>query len=228
MRVRASSNGLDARRRLASAFASGRWQARYSRDAIFAYLPKTSPNASAGIGRPQGAGWRSWTDGLIQNCDRLPIWIEPDCLVRGIIDHKPGSFSERGDPFRKAIEHLLHETHRPLSSVKIDAEEFLDADHRSHKNRARHGSLCENDGMRTKILPPDFVTGFGFPPIRVLEPFAQVQASLFQLTSPRLAAARPKGVSFLRGRRRTRRRSGECLLQCFCSQVALQICRARV
>src|SRR5205807_2192182 len=101
-------------------------------------------------------------DGLIQNCDRLPIWIEPDCLVWGIIDHKPGSFSERGDPFWKAIEYLPHQAHRPLSSVKIDPEEFLDADHRSHENRARHSVLCENDGMRTKVLPPDFVTRVGF------------------------------------------------------------------
>jgi hypothetical protein len=30
------------------------------------------------------------TDGLIQNCDWLPL-IEPDCLVRRIIDHKPNS-----------------------------------------------------------------------------------------------------------------------------------------
>ena len=56
-----------------------------------------------------------WTDGLIQNCDRLPISIEPDCLVRGIIDYKSNRFAKRGDPFRKAIEHLPHETHRPLS-----------------------------------------------------------------------------------------------------------------
>src|SRR3984893_11126905 len=62
----------------------------------------------------------------------------------------------------QTIEHLPHITHRPLSSVKIDPEEFLDADHRSHENRARHGALCENDAMRTKILPPDFVMGFGF------------------------------------------------------------------
>src|SRR3984893_16107239 len=65
-------------------------------------------------------------------------------------------------PFRKAIEHLPHQTHRPLSSVKIDPEEFLDADDRGHENRARHGLLCENDGMRTEILPPDLVTRFGF------------------------------------------------------------------
>ena len=83
-----------------------------------------------------------WTDGLIQNCDRLPIWIEPDCLIRRIIDHKPNRFAKRGDPFWKAIEHLPHETHRTLSSVKIDAEEFLDTDHRGHENRAWHGLLC--------------------------------------------------------------------------------------
>ena len=121
---------------------------------------------STGLGRgrtpPKSENGDPWTDGLIQNCDWLPSWIEPDCLIRGIIDHKPNRFAERGDPFRKAIEHLPHEAHRPLSSVKIDPEEFLDADHRSHENRARHGPLCENDGMRTTILPPDFVTGFGF------------------------------------------------------------------
>ena len=36
----------------------------------------------------------------------MPVSIEPDRLVRGIIDRKPNGFSERGDPFRKAIEHL--------------------------------------------------------------------------------------------------------------------------
>ena len=103
-----------------------------------------------------------WTHGVIQDCDRLPISIEPDRLVRGIIDYKPNSFSERRDPFRKAIERLPHETHRPLSGVQVNAKEFLDADGRSHENRARDGALCENDGMGTKILPPDFVTRFGF------------------------------------------------------------------
>jgi hypothetical protein len=103
-----------------------------------------------------------WTDGLIQNRNRLPLWIEPDRLIRRIIDHKPNRFAKRGDGVRKAIEHLPHESYRPVGSVKIDPEEFLDADYRSHENRARHGSLCENDGMRMKILPPDFVTGFGF------------------------------------------------------------------
>jgi hypothetical protein len=43
---------MHARRTLASAFASERWQAQYSRDPILAYLPKTGPNGSAGIGRP--------------------------------------------------------------------------------------------------------------------------------------------------------------------------------
>jgi hypothetical protein len=32
------------------------------------------------------ASGRPWTDGLIQNCDWLPVSIEPDCLIRGIID----------------------------------------------------------------------------------------------------------------------------------------------
>jgi hypothetical protein len=49
-----------------------------------------------------------------------------------------------------------------LSSVKVDLEEFLDADECGNENRAWHGPLRENDGMRTKILPPDFVTRFGF------------------------------------------------------------------
>jgi hypothetical protein len=40
------------------------------RDPILAYLPKTSPNASAGIGRP--ARCRVAADGLIQNCNWLP------------------------------------------------------------------------------------------------------------------------------------------------------------
>jgi hypothetical protein len=136
MRVRASSNGLDARRRLASAFASGRWQARYSRDPILAYLPKTSPNASAVTGRPP---------------------------------RRRRTAVPRGDPFRKAIEHLLHETHRPLSSVKIDAKKLFDTDNRGHENRARHSGLRENDGMRTKVLPPDFVTRFGLLLLRQFE-----------------------------------------------------------
>jgi hypothetical protein len=62
-----------------------------------------------------------------------PIWIEPDCLIRGIIDHKLIRLAERGDPFREAIEHLPHKTHGPLSSVKVDAKEFLDADDRATK-----------------------------------------------------------------------------------------------
>jgi len=46
-------------------------------------------------------------------------------------------FAKRGNPFRTAIKHLRYEIHRPLSDVKINAEEFLDADDRSHENRAR-------------------------------------------------------------------------------------------
>ena len=63
----------------------------------------------------------------------MPGWIEPDRLVLGIIDHKPNRFAKRGDPFRKAIKHLPHETHRPLGSVKVDAKEVLDADDRGHE-----------------------------------------------------------------------------------------------
>jgi hypothetical protein len=102
------------------------------------------------------------TDSFIEDCDWLPISIEPDRVVRGIIDHKPNRFAKRGDPFREAIEHLPHETHRSLSRVKVDPQEFLDANDRGHENRARHNPLCENDCMRTKILPPEFVTRFGF------------------------------------------------------------------
>jgi len=76
-----------------------------------------------------------WTDGLIQDCCRLPISIEFDCLIRGIIDHKTDRFAKRGDRCGKAIERLTHEIHRPLSSVKIDAKEFLDTDDRGHENR---------------------------------------------------------------------------------------------
>ena len=97
----------------------------------------------------QGGG--PWTYRLIQNCDWLPVSIEPDCLVRGIIDHKPKRFAKRGDLCWEAIEHLPH-----------DPEEFLDADDRRHENWAQYGPLCENDGMRAKILPPDFVTRCGF------------------------------------------------------------------
>jgi len=49
-----------------------------------------------------------------------------------------------------------------MLTVKIDPEEFLDADHRGHENRAWHSVLCENDGMRAKALPPDFLTRLGF------------------------------------------------------------------
>ena len=56
-----------------------------------------------------------WTDSFVQDFDWLSISIEPDRLIRGIIDHKPNSFSERDDPLRKAIEHPPHKTHRPLS-----------------------------------------------------------------------------------------------------------------
>ena len=84
--------------------------------AILAYLPLISPNAWAVIGRPPKAeNGGPWTDGLIQDRDRLPISIEPDCLVRRIIDHKPNRFAKRGNPFWNAIEHLPHETHWPLS-----------------------------------------------------------------------------------------------------------------
>src|SRR5580704_17498604 len=103
-------------------------------------------------------------------------FLGPNCpasgahyIVRGVIDHKPNRFAKRGDPFPKAIEHLPHITHRPLNSFKIDPEEFLDADHRSHENRARHGALCENDAMRRKILPPDFIMVFGFLLLSQLE-----------------------------------------------------------
>ena len=50
----------------------------------------------------------------------------------------------------------------PELQIEVNAKEFLDADHRGHKNRTWHSTLCENDGVRTKILPPDFVTRFGF------------------------------------------------------------------
>jgi hypothetical protein len=76
---------------------------------------------------PKAENGGPWTDGLIQDCDWLPVWIEPDRLNRGIIDHKPNSLAKRGDPFRQAIENLPHKTHRSLSRVKIDAKEFLDA-----------------------------------------------------------------------------------------------------
>jgi hypothetical protein len=45
-----------------------------------------------------------------------------DTLVRAIIDRKSNRFAKRENPFREAIEHLPHEAHRPLSSVKIDPE----------------------------------------------------------------------------------------------------------
>ena len=57
---------------------------------------------------------------------------------------------------------LPYETHGCLSWVKVDPEQFLDADDCGHEHRAWHGALCENDGMRTEILPPDFLTRFAF------------------------------------------------------------------
>jgi hypothetical protein len=84
--------------------------------------------------------------------------------------------------------------------------------------------------MRTKNSPARFghaLRLLASLPFRFREPFGPAHASRFQLMSPRPAAARPKIVSSLRDRRRTRRRSGESLLQCSCSEVALQIRRER-
>ena len=79
---------------------------RNSHDPIFVYFTE---NQLQRFGRvrtsPKTQGGASWTGSLAQDFDWLPISIEPDRLIRGIIDHKPNSFSERDDPLRKAIEH---------------------------------------------------------------------------------------------------------------------------
>ena len=48
----------------------------------FAYLPIISRNASVVIRHPKAENGGPWTD-LMQNCDWLPVYIEPDCLVPG-------------------------------------------------------------------------------------------------------------------------------------------------
>jgi len=58
-------------------------------------------------------------DDLIEDCDWLPVWIEPDCLIRGIIDHKPNRLAQRGDLFRQAIERLLHQTHAEVRLMAL-------------------------------------------------------------------------------------------------------------
>ena len=92
------------------------------------------------------------TDRLIQGCDWLPVWIEPDRLVLGIIDHKPNRFAKRGDPFRKAVKHPPHETHGPLVASRSMRRRFSTPTIAATKNWAWHGALCENDGTRTEIL----------------------------------------------------------------------------
>jgi hypothetical protein len=84
-------------------------------DPIFAYTDNHPQRCGCDRSPPKAENRRRWTDGLIQDCDWLPIWIEPDCSIRGLIDYKPNRFAKRGDPFRKAIEHLPQETHRSLS-----------------------------------------------------------------------------------------------------------------
>jgi hypothetical protein len=99
--------------------------------------------------KAQSSGSR--TDSLVQDCDWFAISIEPDCLVWGIVNHKPNSPSKPGDPFRQSTEPLPHKTHWPFSWVEVDAKEFLDADERGYENRTWRAAFRCDDRMRTKI-----------------------------------------------------------------------------
>ena len=105
--------------------------------------------------------WATPIEGLIQYLDCFAFKIEPNGAVWAEVDDKPNrptisgkhTFPSR-QPLLQSIHSLRDVGHRIKCMVQVQAQQTLNANHRSDKQRLRSLSLSEDDGVRSKRLSP--------------------------------------------------------------------------